>query len=67
MTNICLELLPGEAITLELGQKSVYLTVVPGGSYDGASIGRNVPADWPILLIGGKCIHASQTLKSYFS
>lgn len=57
---------PGEADTLALGQASVRLTVVPSSSYAQARTGKRAPADLPILLIGGKCIRASQPLKLHF-
>lgn len=48
---------------MELGQKSVHLTLAPGGSYDWASIGKNAPTDHPILLIGGKVYTCKSTTK----
>ena len=58
---------PGEADALGGGKKSVHLTVVPGGSYDKANTEKSTSANLPILLIGRKCIHASQPLKLHFS
>lgn len=58
---------PGEADTLGLGQISVRSTIAPGGSSAQAKIGKSASVDLPILLIGGKCVCASQALKLHFS
>lgn len=54
---------PGVADPLELEQKSLHITVAPGGSYAQASIGKNAAANLPVLLIGGKYTHANRALK----